>query len=138
MKKKQAIKAILSTLSECWFTKREKKVNFLPHSVQSFDGLTHIFVCPIRHEIVGGPKDGKTGYFSFLFGINKFTKACKSKGIIVKDIVLLSRGKNQFECPAIAFEIKNGRSNMLLHLFTAPVKAMTMSMKIKSKNHGKV
>ena len=101
-------------------------------------GITRIFVCPMRHEIVGGSKDGRTGYFSFSFGVVKFIKICKSHDIIVKDLVLLSRGKKQFECPTIVFEIKSGRSNFLLHLFTAPVKPMNVLKKIKVKNHRSV
>lgn len=134
MKKNQAIKAILSAVSDCWIVQRKKRTIFLPNCVQSSNGVTHIFVCPMRHEIVGGSKDGKTGYFPFLFGVDKFTKACKSHKIIIKDLVLLSRGKKQFECPSLAFEMKSGRSNFILHLFTTPVKAMTMSAKIKRKN----
>lgn len=138
MKKKQIVDTILSIISDCWMIQRKKGKIFIANGVQSSGKNTSIFVCPMRHEIVGGSKDGRTGYFSFSFGIVKFIKICKSHDIIVKDLVLLSRGKKQFECPAIVFEIKSGRSNILLHLFTVPVKSMTVLKKIKVKNHGSV
>lgn len=138
MKKKKIIDTIISSISDCWMIQRKKGKIFIANCIQSSGGITRIFVCPMRHEIVGGPKDGRTGYFSFSFGIVKFIKICKSHDIIVKDLVLLSRGKKQFECPTIVFEIKSGRSNFLLHLFTAPAKSMNVLKKIKVKNHRSV
>jgi hypothetical protein len=138
MKKKKIVDTIISSISDCWMIQRKKGKIFIANCVQSSGGITRIFVCPMRHEIVGGSKDGRIGYFSFSFGIVKFIKICKSHDIIVKDLVLLSRGKKQFECPTIVFEIKSGRSNFLLHLFTAPVKSMNVSKKIKVKNHRSV
>jgi hypothetical protein len=138
MKKKKIVDTIISSISDCWMIQRKKGKIFIANCVQSSGGITHIFVCPMRHEIVGGSKDGRIGYFSFSFGIVKFIKICKSHDIIVKDLVLLSRGKKQFEFPTIVFEIKSGRSNFLLHLFTAPPKSMNVLKKIKVKNHRSV
>jgi|APGre2960657373_1045057.scaffolds.fasta_scaffold04352_5 hypothetical protein len=138
MKKKKIVDTIISSISDCWMIQRKKGKIFIANCVQSSGGITRIFVCPMRHEIVGGSKDGRIGYFSFSFGIVKFIKICKSHDIIVKDLVLLSRGKKQFEFPTIVFEIKSGRSNFLLHLFTAPPKSMNVLKKIKVKNHRSV
>lgn len=138
MKKKDAIKAILAATYESWIFQRKSKNVELPNCVQPHDKITHIFVCPMRHEIVGGQQDGRTGYFPFMFNVNKFIKICKTQGLLIKDIILCSRGKKQFECPTLAFEIKSQRSTFILHVFTTPAKAMTMTMKIKRKNHRSV
>jgi hypothetical protein len=95
MKKKKIVDTIISSISDCWMIQRKKGKIFIANCVQSSGGITRIFVCPMRHEIVGGSKDGRIGYFSFSFGIVKFIKICKSHDIIVKDLVLLSRGKKK-------------------------------------------
>jgi len=131
MKRKDAVDKITTALQESWVFngKLNQDDCQVAHLVSKTNKVTHINFCPIRCEIVGGPKDGKVEYKRFHLRIDRFVGLCIHYGFDVGEIVFFSKDKN-IECDSIVFIMNLKSYKFFVRVYSRPAKELNLSVKI--------
>lgn len=125
MKPKAVHKSIIFLIKKCWKThKKSKRRNGseeqIGYSLSKSEGKTHMGVCPIKTEIIGGPNDGKFVWKNYIFDIGEFVNDLNEIKIKIENIAMATKFKPSIECDQLLFVLNYKKEKICLSVLTRP------------------